>query len=128
MTFSRSFSNQSHDLGLAAHLFLLSLHSSLPLVLQELPLLFCTHAFEPVVPHLLFLFLAFQSSLLGFLLIICFSKLLLFFLTRGLNLTPHFRTKAGVLSEQIRKAQEVGEDWESGFVGRNLGRGWDLEG
>lgn len=115
--YSLNHPNEQHPLTLLTHLLLLPLRTPLPLILQELPLLIRTHSFEPIVSHLLFLLLTFQTPLVGFLVVACFSELLLFIFACGLDLAPHLRTEVGVFCKQVWKAQEVGEYWESGLVG-----------
>lgn len=105
------------SLSLPTHLLLLLLPSPLSLLFQEIPLVLCAHAFQPIVSHLLFLLLALESPLLRFLLVALLSQLLLFFLANGTDLAADFGTEMGVLREEVGKAQKVAKNGETGLVG-----------
>ena len=70
-----------------------------------------------IIPYLLPLLLALQSPLLRFLLLAQLSQLLLLFFAYGADLARDFGAEVGGLREEVREAEEIGEDGEGGLVG-----------
>lgn len=70
-----------------------------------------------IISYLLPLLLALQSPLFRFLLIAQLPQLLLLFFADGADLACDFGAEVRGLREEVREAEEVGEDGEGGLVG-----------
>lgn len=103
-------------LRLPRHPFLLLLIPLLPLPLQELSLLLCTHSLQLLIPSLLSLLVSLHPPLLRLLHLVDFTQLAYFFLPRRAQLSEHFGAVVGVGSECVGETEEVVEYWQGAVV------------